>query len=819
MPSQFYGLDQIHPSDRSRVGDRAFYLGLLAQKNYPVLPGLVIPATLFQTFLKEIHWSDPLFADFPDSSLHIDVDNTRQLQAIAQQVCLAITQTALPEDWLSEVTTCARNWHCPALALHPSYALEAEAEVVPSHRTIGLFESEVCELNPHSIEHHLQQVWATLFQAKSLFYWQRLGIQLQHIHWSVLAQPMTAAIAAGTIRTHTLQTDAPHLEIQAVWGLETTLLNGEVEPDIYFVDRRSQVEVSQIGQKTHAYRAISDHRSNHNEDRQTAFGQIAAGLEAYSLEESQQGQQVLTEPQIRAIANLAYQVLDELKTPLSIEWRLLDVAATNAAATENDPQPQFQLIQVLPQTSRSIQAQSIQAQRTALKQNIPVLIEEVAQSTLKGLAASPGQVTATIWAEPTPPPPGVIWVTSTVTPDQLQQLRQVAAIITEQGGLTSHGALLARELNIPAVVGIPHATQQLATGTTVTLNGDRGEVHVSSAPVSPSSSSVLPQTVQTQTLPTLPTADQLRQSANQSIPSTPLFINLSQSSAIATAATLPVAGVGMLRSEWMLMDHLEQQHPQAWIAQGRAAELSQRIAAQVRQFAIAFAPRPVFYRSLDLRSHEGLHLEGHPPVEPNPMLGLRGTWSYQVDPSLFQVELVALKQLQQEGLQNLKLVLPFVRTVEEFKFCRRQVEAAGLFDQSGFELWIMAEVPSVLFLLPEYVQAGVQGMSIGTNDLTQLLLGCDRDQSSLSTAFHPNHPAVLRAMQQLVTTATQLGIPCSICGEAPVQYPDLIASLVRWGITSISVNAADVMKVREAIAQAEKQLLLEAARTILRIVD
>jgi pyruvate, water dikinase len=797
MPSQFYGLDQIHSSDRSRVGDRAFYLGLLAQKNYPVLPGLVIPATLFQTFLKEIHWGDPLFADFPDSSLHIDVDNTRQLQAIAQQVCSAITQTALPEDWLTQITTHARDWHCPALTLHPSYALEAES--VPSHHTTGLFESEVCELDPYAIEHHLQQVWATLFQAKSLFYWQRLGIQLQQIHWSVLAQPMTSAIAAGTIRTHTLQTNAPHLEIQAVWGLETALLNGEVEPDIYFVDRRSQIEISQIGQKTHAYRATSEH----NEDQQTAFGQIAAGLEAYSLEESQQGEQVLTEPQIAAIANLAYQVLDELKTPLSIEWRLLNASSIK---DDSNPQPQFQLIQVLPQTSRSSHAQ-----RTSASSSIPSSIQPKTLH-LKGLAASPGQVTATVWVENTSPPPGVIWVTSIVTPDQIQYLRQVVAIITEQGGLTSHGALLARELNIPAVVGIPHATQQLTTGTTVTLDGDRGEIHISPTP---QSSSIEDQTPVQTPAQTLPTPDQLRQSANQSIPSTPLFVNLSQSTAIATAAMLPVAGVGMLRSEWMLMDHLDQQHPQAWIAQGRSAELSQRIAAQVRQFAIAFAPRPVFYRSLDLRSHEGLHLEGHPPVESNPMLGLRGTWSYQVNPSLFQVELTALKQLQQEGLQNLKLVLPFVRTVEEFKFCRRLVETAGLFDQSGFQLWIMAEVPSVLFLLPEYVQAGVQGISIGTNDLTQLLLGCDRDQPSLATAFHANHPAVLRAMQQLVTTATQLGIPCSICGEAPVQYPDLIESLVRWGITSISVNAADIMKVREAIAKAEKQLLLEAARTIL----
>jgi pyruvate,water dikinase len=157
-------------------------------------------------------------------------------------------------------------------------------------------------------------------------------------------------------------------------------------------------------------------------------------------------------------------------------------------------------------------------------------------------------------------------------------------------------------------------------------------------------------------------------------------------------------------------------------------------------------------------------------------------------------------------------MLPFVRTVEEFTFCRRRVEQAGLTDNPHFQLWIMAEVPSVLFLLPDYVKAGVQGISIGSNDLTQLLLAVDRDQEQLGPKLDGRHPVVKRALEQLIQGAKTAGIPCSICGQAPVQYPELIDLLVRWGITSISVDVNDVEHTYTAIARAEQRLILEAAR-------
>jgi pyruvate,water dikinase len=295
-------------------------------------------------------------------------------------------------------------------------------------------------------------------------------------------------------------------------------------------------------------------------------------------------------------------------------------------------------------------------------------------------------------------------------------------------------------------------------------------------------------------------------------PATQLFVTLSQPDVLPRLTSLPIDGVGLLRSELMMLEILEQHHPQQWLERGQTAELTQRISERIQQFVAAFAPRPVFYRSSDLRSHEFRQLKGQQATpELNPALGMRGTLNYQLNPGLFSVELAALRQVQQQ-YPNVHLILPFVRTVEEFVSCRQRIEQAGLRQVPHFQVWIMAEVPSVLLLLPDYIAAGVQGVAIGSNDLTQLLLGIDREQPSLSTAFNPCHPAVLRAIQQIIHTTKQAQIPCSICGELTSQYPEVIESLVQWGITALSVDWNEIEPTYQAIVRAEQKLLLDAAR-------
>ncbi|NJL45692.1 MAG: hypothetical protein HC922_08155 [Leptolyngbyaceae cyanobacterium SM2_3_12] len=427
-------------------------------------------------------------------------------------------------------------------------------------------------------------------------------------------------------------------------------------------------------------------------------------------------------------------------------------------------------------------------------------------TVVQGIGASSGQiqgvaVIATRPQElPSPLPPGCIVVLPDLQPDVFLQLQAVAGIVTEQGGATCHAAILAREMGVPAVVGAPQATQLLEHETVLWLDGDRGIVYgldgaLLSSP-NPLSSPVVPSVHQIST----------ELAAQYRALRTKVMVNLSQASRLATLPIDHIAGIGLLRSEWLLLDILEGRHPWHWVNQGLEAELQGRIVQQLKPILQALGPKPLRYRTLDLRSHEWQGLEGSPPVESNPMLGLRGTLSYEVDARLFEIELAALATLQQAGYGNIQLILPFVRTVEEVTACRRYVVQAGLTDHEGFALWIMAEVPSVLFLMPAYAQAGVQGIAIGSNDLTQLLLAVDRDQPTLASAYDERHPVVRLAMAHLVREAQRCGMVCSICGQAPVRHPELIADLVAWGINSISVEAAALPFTLKTVWQAEQSL-------------
>jgi pyruvate,water dikinase len=239
------------------------------------------------------------------------------------------------------------------------------------------------------------------------------------------------------------------------------------------------------------------------------------------------------------------------------------------------------------------------------------------------------------------------------------------------------------------------------------------------------------------------------------------------------------------------------------------------MAAALETFAAGFAPRPITYRTIDFRTNEFRGLEGgerFEPVEANPMIGFRGALRYTRDAEVFGLELEAIRRVWDAGHRNLHVMLPFVRTANELAGCCGLVAASGLLDRKGFELWIMAEVPSVLFNLERYSQLGVAGISIGSNDLTQLVLGADRDSELVAEVFDERDPAVTDYLAQLIPRANALGLGTSICGQAPSVYPEYAELLVRAGIDAISVNIDAVDRTRRLVAAAEQRLLLETAR-------
>ncbi|WP_017654955.1 putative PEP-binding protein [Fortiea contorta] len=772
---KLYWLNQITLQDRSQIGDKAFYLGRIMQLGYPVIPGFVVGADVLRQFLETLNSSESLVADLPDSSLHLDVTNWRQLQQVAGRLRQEIISADVPSSWVSAVLETTRQWETGCLIFRPTLIVPNATQ--PVRNISGLLESVFCFCEEEAIALGLKRLWSQLFRARSLLYWQQAGINLQQVNLAVLIQPVENAIASGR-----LHANSSGWEIEATWGLGMAIAHGEVLPDVYYVHRETgTILEQQLGNKILAYRVEESASVAHlSPIAQSMLTVDHTCLTAYLLEETHQKQYALQREHLQQIIVLGNQLLSELGKEFTIEWTISQAI------------PKLTITQVI----------------------IPQLAIPNAQ-IIKGLGAARGRVTANAYVianslhQPEQIPHGVILVAKAIAPEWLPFLQKIAGIITEQGGLTSHAAILARELSIPAVVSATDVTALIQIGERLLVDGDRGEVYRVRIDQENGGESekVKAAANQPRNAPTHPSP--------QPMIATQLLVNLSQPSLIESAQSLPVDGVGLLRSELMMLTILEGQHPQSWLTNGREAELLERWASTIREFARAFAPKPVFYRSLDWRSPELPSLTHHRSLSPA-LLGERGAFEYILNPAVFDLELAALASVQTAGYSNVNLLLPFVRSVEEFSVCRHKVQQAGLTQIPQFQLWIMAEVPSVLFLLPEYVKAGVQGIAIGTNDLTQLLLGVDREQRQLARVFNELHPAVMSAIAQLIQMSQTAGIPCSICGQAPAIYPEIIDRLIQWGITAISVEPEAVERTYQAIARAEQRFILAAARRQLK---
>lgn len=433
---------------------------------------------------------------------------------------------------------------------------------------------------------------------------------------------------------------------------------------------------------------------------------------------------------------------------------------------------------------------------------------------ITALAAASGQALAPALVLPVPEqsltdlPSGRILVAHTLQPEWLPLLQRSVGVVCKISGMTSHAAIMARELGLPAVVGVGAEFEQLQTDQWLWLNGDQGTVTLltQAPPLVPVSVASLPPQPSPLSSPIHP-----HPTGDRPLSKTRVMLSCSQPQMINQIQDLPVDGVGLLRSELMLIQILQGKHPYQWLQEQRQHELCTALQAGIETFVRAFQPRPVFYRSLDLRSHECRTLmngDQWEPSEANPLLGLRGVSRYRLYPELFELELAALDKVLQQHGGPLNLILPFVRTVEEVQFCKQLITKTGLLNHPQFQLWMMAEVPAVLFSLPAFVEAGIQGITIGSNDLTQLLLGVDRESSQVGQVWskpplQPNyncrHPAVKAAITQLRQSAQALGIDCCLCGELPLADSDWLKWLIAQDLPAISVAPEFVPSLRQAL--------------------
>jgi pyruvate,water dikinase len=357
------------------------------------------------------------------------------------------------------------------------------------------------------------------------------------------------------------------------------------------------------------------------------------------------------------------------------------------------------------------------------------------------------------------------------------------------------------------VVGTREATKLLRDGEEVTVDGTHGRIllgrHLEEASKGAATAGAAP-TV------TSAAAQPLAMPAL----ATKLYVNLAFAKNAPEVSKLPIDGVGLLRAEFMLTDALGGKHPARMQGEKDRKEFREKMVNALGEIARPFFPRPVVYRTMDFRTNEFRGLEGGQEVEPreeNPMIGFRGCYRSVRSPQLFQMELEALAAAREET-PNLHVMIPFVRTTWELEAVLEQIHKTPLGMQRGLHVWVMAEVPSVVYRVPEYVGMGIDGVSIGSNDLTQLILGVDRDSETCAELFDEEDAAVLDAIERIISACRRCGVTSSLCGEAPSSRPGFAERLVRFGITSVSVNPDAVPTTLRALASAEQRLLLDAAR-------
>ncbi len=408
---------------------------------------------------------------------------------------------------------------------------------------------------------------------------------------------------------------------------------------------------------------------------------------------------------------------------------------------------------------------------------------------VKGATASPGVgigrvVIARDSREAESLKKGDVLVTSMTTPDYVSAMKRAVAVVTDKGGRTCHAAIVSRELGVPCIVGTTTATTILKNGDEVTVDATNGVVYAGIVDL------------KTDPLPLVKGAQYGDQKTK-----TKLYVNLADPSRAEEIAQLHVDGVGLLRAEFIVA-HIGE-HPRAMFESGRGAEFTKKLAEGIRAFVKAFAPRPVVYRMTDFKTNEYRGLKGgaqYEQEEENPMIGFRGASRYIADPEVFGLEMDAIREIEKE-FTNLNVMIPFVRTVDELRQVKKLLLDAGV---AKGKLWIMVEIPANVILLDAFLDVGVDGVSIGSNDLTQLVLGVDRDNAKYAELFDERNDAVMACLEKIITTCRMRGITASICGQAPSFYPDLTKKLVQWGITSVSVTPDMIDRTRGIIAEAEK---------------
>jgi pyruvate,water dikinase len=736
--------NEVTKNDVSTVGGKGANLGEMTNAGIPVPPGFIVTSSAYFNFLQQTSLTDKLRKLLEP----VDVDNSKQLQQVAAQVRQLISRAAMPPEIASQIREAYIAMGRGLVAVRSS----ATAEDLPEASFAGQQRTFLNVQGEKEVVTAVQECWASLFEARAIFYRVQQNYDHFQVGIAVPVQRMVQSEVSGVMFTlEPVTSDKSKIAIEAVIGLGEMIVSGDVTPDTYIVSKdKLKITSRQI--------AKQEWKLIRNEDGQGDNANVKV-----LLTPEEQAQQKISDDDIIALANIGKHLEEHYQFPQDIEW-----------AKDNN---RLFVVQTRPVTT--------------VKENITgVGPKIIAPVLLSGAPASPGIATGPVKLVPDDSQidkvqNGDILVAEMTTPDFVPAMKRAVAIVTDRGGRTAHAAIVSRELGIPCIVGSEKATTILKDGQIITVDGASGKVYDGRVRIP------------------VKTATQARIRIKTK---TKLLVNLAQPELVDRVASRDVDGVGLLRAEFMVAQIGE--HPSYMISQNRGNEFVDKLAQGLTAFAKAFQPRQVVYRTNDFKTNEYRALKGgeqYEEEEENPMIGYRGTSRYITDVDTFKLELEAIKKVRKQ-YKNLWVMIPFVRTVNELAQTLKIMEAEGLKRSEDLKIWMMVEVPSNIILLEKFIATGIDGISIGSNDLTQLTLGIDRDSAKLAGAFDERDEAVMMSLERAIKVANSMGITSSICGQAPSVYPELTEKLVEWGITSVSVSPDMIDQTRVIIAKVEEKI-------------
>jgi pyruvate,water dikinase len=799
-------LEDIAADDLGSVGGKAASLGELAGAELPVPPAFVVTAGTYRRFIEAAGIDEELFA-----AVDVDPEDSTALAEAEAHAMELIVETAFPEGLREEVVAAYDELDHELVAVRSS----ATAEDLPDASFAGQQETYL-NVTREDLLDRVRRCWASLFTERAIYYRNEQGFAHDAVDIAVVVQAMVDADKSGVMFTSHPSTGAPDTVIEAAWGLGEAVVAGEVTPDNYVVDAGTGDlrEVAVMDKKTMCVR---------DEDTgETVMREVP---------EARREEQVLSEAEIDDLVAVGDRVEDHYGDPQDVEWAITDVseAASDSEARGTGSRGgevymlQSRPITTIPggeirETAEGSGLGDADAGNGGLAGEDAVAPtnggEGVADGSgsveaeagagedvlVSGLGASPGVASGAVRIvekldQLDKVGDGDVIVTEMTTPDMVPAMKRATAIVTDEGGMTSHASIVSRELGVPAVVGTGDATRRLQDDQLVTVDGDKGSI--TEGP-------------HRETSQREPVEEVRPQAPVKPMTATEVKVNVSIPEAAERAAATGADGVGLLRIEHLVLG-LEKT-PERYIEDHGGRAYQDKIIDGVRHVADEFYPRPVRVRTLDAPTDEFRSLEGgeDEPDEHNPMLGYRGIRRSLDRPDVFAHELESFRRLYEMGYDNVEIMFPLVNDVEDVHRARNLMTEAGI-DPEKRDWGVMIETPASALGVASMADAGIDFASFGTNDLTQYTLAVDRNNGAVADRFDELHPAVLELIGQVIATCHEHDVDTSICGQAGSK-PRMVNHLVEEGISSISANIDAVRDVQHEVKRVEQQMLLDSVR-------